>query len=303
MRRHLKKIEAYAEQGIQPCLPTRLSAPERGRLSIEDMRVRLHDAAIDVSNFHVFHHRHVDGMFVSAKNSGTHWLKFMLGHAIALDYGVPPPAHSSGGAVNDIIGNPRIPQRHPHLPRLTSTHTIPSRLVAWQWLRRLLPCPPTVVLVRDIRAAMISNFVKWRGTPRHGDATFAEYVRGDVTGKRFIADAWWYMRFHNRWGDVASAFPSETLVIRYEDVQAQPAVAMRLIAGHFGMELSHAAIAQGLRVADRETMRRRLDPNHQEDVVSDEKLRASVSFSAEDAETLRRILRRHLRYDYGYDYF
>jgi hypothetical protein len=274
-----------------------------GGFTVEDMRAGWQDLAIDASNFHVFHYRHVDGMLVTSKNSGTHWLKFMLGHAIAHDFGVPPPEHSSGAAADYIIGNPKVPPRHPHLPRLTSTHTIPSRLVASKWLRRLLPCPPAVVLVRDIRTAMISNYVKWRGTPRYGDATFSDYVRGDVTGKRFVADAWWYTRFLNRWGDIATKFPAQTLIVRYEDVQAAPADAMRLIGSHFGIELSEAAIAQGLKIADRETMRARLDPAYREAIVSDEKKRATVAFSAGDTEVVRAILSRHLKYDYGYGYF
>ncbi|HEX7776446.1 MAG TPA: sulfotransferase domain-containing protein [Parvibaculum sp.] len=275
----------------------------REGFTAQDLRAALQDLAIDASNFHVLHHRHVDGMLVTAKNSGTHWLKFMLGHAIAHDFGVPAPAHSSGAAADDIIGNPKVPPRHPHLPRLTSTHTIPSALVASKLVRRILPCPPAVVLVRDIRTAMISNYVKWRGTVRHGDAAFADYVRGDVTGRRFVADAWWYTRFLNRWGDIAMAFPAETLIVRYEDIQAAPAEAMRLIAGHFGIDLSAAAVAAGLQIAGRETMRDRLDPAYDEAIVSDERKRATVSFSDEDTEVLRSILRRHLKYDYGYAYF
>jgi hypothetical protein len=304
MQATLKNLQV-PEHSPAPLRGVRLRPLSRanGGLAREDVLDVWQNLVIDLSNFHVLHYRHVDGMLVTAKNSGTHWLKFMLGHAIAHDFGVPPPEHSSGAAADDIIGNPKVPPRHPHLPRLTSTHTIPSSLLASKMVRRLLPCPPAVVLVRDIRTAMISNYVKWRGTPRYGDASFSDYVRGDVTGKRFVADVWWYTRFLNRWGDIASAFPSQTLIVRYEDVQAKPAEAMRLIAGHFGIELSDAAVAEGLKIADRDTMRERLDPTYREAIVSDEKKRAKVFFSQEDIGVLNAILRRHLKYDYGYAYF
>lgn len=258
---------------------------------------------IDVSNFHVFHHRHVDGMVVSAKNSGTHWLKFMLSHAIAYDFDVEPPAYSNGPAWDEIIGNPKVPPRHFHLPRLTGTHTLPSRLIKSKWLRKVLPCPPTVVLVRDIRDAMTSNFVKWKDTARYGEASFAEYVRGDIRGRRFVADIWWYAQFMNRWGDIATAFPKETLIVRYEDMVHQPAETLKTATRHFGIDLSDGAVEAGLKISDRDSMRAHLDPNFGEAVVSNDRDREKVRFSDDDMGVLQSVLKRYLRNDFGYRYF
>ncbi|GMV60949.1 MAG: hypothetical protein AMXMBFR74_01180 [Parvibaculum sp.] len=46
----------------------------------------------------------------------------------------------------------------------------------------------------------------------------------------------------------------------------------------------------------------RLDPAAPK-AVSDEDERASIRLSAKEEEILRRILSRHLRYDFGYDFF
>ena len=50
-------------------------------------------------------------------------------------------------------------------------------------------------------------------------------------------------------------------------------------------------------------MRESADPHDRQQVVSDEEARTRVRFTAREEEILRRILTRHLRYDFGYDWF
>src|SRR5215510_1771769 len=102
----------------------------------------------DLANFFLLQYRDVDGFLVTSKNSGTHWLKFMLSCAIAEQYGVPPPRRSSGHEADRIIGHPRWPQRA-RVPRIGSSYTIPSIAFTWTWLVWEMPHPPVVVLVRD----------------------------------------------------------------------------------------------------------------------------------------------------------
>ena len=283
--------------------PAKLARKALPRFRSEDIQATIRSAKLNMSNFHLVHHRHVDGILASAKNSGTHWLKFVLSHAIANEFGVEPPSHSSGPAWDDIIGNPRVAPRYEHLPRITSTHTIPSRLITLPVARHLTTIPPVVVLVRDIRDALISNYVKWHGLAYHGNATFPEYVRGDVRGKRYVADTWWYTRFHNHWGDIASAFPSRTLIVRYEDLQSDPRETIRAICGHFGISLSEESLDAGLNVVDKKTIHEKLDPCEKRTIIRDQTESITAKFSPECTKILRSILGRHLRYDYGYDYF
>ena len=67
------------------------------------------------------------------------------------------------------------------------------------------------MLVRDLRDVMISNFEQWRAD--YG-VSFSRYVAGDPRGKAFFCDAWWYVRFLNRWGDIAGRYPEDTQVLR-----------------------------------------------------------------------------------------
>jgi hypothetical protein len=251
----------------------------------------------DLANFFLLQYRTCDAFLITGKNSGTHWVKFMLSCAIARQYGVPPPARSSGREGDAIIGHPRWPSVHPGLPRIGSSHSIPS--VAFSWRLAGLDHAPVVVLVRDIRDALASNYVKWR--ERYG-VPFSQYLAGDPSGRRFVADVWWYVHFFNRWGDVARARPGKVLIVRYEDVQAAPAEWLRRVASHMGVALGEAALAAAMEYAERDAVLARLDPAYGEVIIPDAAARAEVAFSGADTALLDQILRRHLRHSLGYDY-
>lgn len=263
----------------------------------EPLRFAIRVLRADLANFFLFQHRDVHAFLITGKNSGTHWVKFMLSVAIARQFGVSPPFYASGPAADAIIGHPRWPSTYPGLPRIGSSHTIPSR--AFGWRTRLLDHPPVVVFVRDIRQAMLSNFVKWQ---QHYGGTLAEYVRGDPLGRRHVADIWWYVHFFNRWGDVARARPANTLIVRYEDLQACPRYWLDRIASHLRVPLDEASLAAGLCFTSRDALQPRLDPTHAETIIPAAAARTAARFSEADEHVFASILGRYLRHGLGYDY-
>jgi hypothetical protein len=277
-----------------------LLAPIRARARYEfaqKARFTIRVVRADLANFFLFQYRGVHAFLITGKNSGTHWLKFMLSCAIAEQFGVPHPTHASGRTADAIIGHPRWAPAYPQLPRIGSSHTIPSIAFAWQMC--FLAHPPVVVLVRDIREAMLSNYVKWR--QQYG-GSFTEYVQGDPMGRRHVADVWWYIHFFNRWGDIACANPQNILVVRYEDLKSSPEYWLRHIAAHVKVPLSNRAYDVALQFVGRTAMRTRLDPSHQETIIPSEAARDSIRFSDADEKILQDILRRNLRHDFGYGY-
>jgi len=253
----------------------------------------------DLANFFPIQYRHVDGLMITGKNSGTHWLKFMLSCAIAEQFGVPPPLYASGTAADEIISHPRWPARYPQIPRIGSSHTIPSIALTWSWLTRLFPLPPVVVLVRDIAPAMGSNYVKWQQRYR---VSPSQYARGDPSGQRYVADLWWYIHFFNRWGDVSRAQAGKVLVVRYEDLLVAPEVCLTRVLTHFGLWHGERAIAAGLRYVHRDAIRSRLDPSETELVMAPEGAGSVVRFEASDGAFIRAAMQRYLRCDFGYGY-
>lgn len=258
----------------------------------------------DTSNFHMLHYRHVDGFLVSAKNSGTHWLRFMLSHALAAQYDVEPPPRSTGSQADVLIGAAKRKRQYPELPHIALSHTIPSRAFSWGWVQTLFGVPPSVVLIRDIRKSLESIFVKWLiDRPDTDTLDFVAYVEGDPLQRHPPASTWWYVQFLNHWGDVAATFPRRTFILRYEDMEAAPGRSVAAVARHFGIELAPHAIAAAEAVSTKEVMRNHADPLDQQQIIPDEDARKRVLFTEREEEILRRILRRHLRYDFGYDWF
>jgi cation:H+ antiporter len=254
----------------------------------------------DLSNFQLLHHRNVDGNLVTGMNSGTHWVTVMLATAIADQHGLTLPKYFSFGAAGDIVGIPSKIVRRPGIPAIALYHNHPAAIVAWPIVRRLLPYPKQVVLVRDIRDVLISAYVKWMP---NGDVPFSDFVRGDPTNRRgYLCDVWWYLSYLNRWGDVKASAPADTLVVRYEDMVEDPALWLRRIGDHFGLHLGDHAIAAALTLRDKDAAQARRDPKDTEAFIADPAAKARVRFTDEDMRELRNILARHLRYDYGYDY-
>lgn len=256
-------------------------------------------ARVDLSNFHLARYRQIDGFLITGKNSGTHWLKCMLSHALAHDFGLPPPSRTSGRDAEDFIGHPRWPQKHPGLPRIGSSHNLPSALVGLPLVRQALGMPPVVVLVRDILEAMLSHYVKWRPTL---GMSLADYARSPAPGRRKVADVWWYMDFFNRWGQAACDNPGEIIVVRYEDLRQDTGSWLRRAARHMGVDLTDGAVDAALAASAKEFLRERLDPAYGEEIVPDRTLRAATRFSDADRDHLRAIMAERLKFDFGYGY-
>ncbi|MFT5349403.1 MAG: hypothetical protein ACI9MF_000215, partial [Gammaproteobacteria bacterium] len=118
-----------------------------------------HSLRRDISNFSLIKRRNFDGFLISMHQSGTHWLKHMLATALTHKLDLPPPQYIHA---NDVIPGPKGPPVNKILPRIVSSHSIPHALLGSRLFRRLVKLPPYVVLVRDIRATLVSTYEKWK---------------------------------------------------------------------------------------------------------------------------------------------
>ena len=261
------------------------------------LRLLVADVRDDVSRFHLLHYgARVDGFLVSCHNSGTHWLRFMLSAAIASHRALPPPLRSSGPSSDDFIGNARHPRRHAHAPRIGSCHHLPSRLVALLGALRVIRIPPVVLLVRNIPDALTSYFFKWREAKALGG--LSDYVAREPTPQG--VDVWWFIRFFNRWGVLKRIFPDRVMVVRYEDLQAEPEALIRRIWAHWGVALTDADVAAALAVRSREAVAANSDPAYGEVVAPAPQVRAETRLEWDEAAVVGRTLVSHLRCDFGY---
>jgi hypothetical protein len=173
---------------------------------------------------------------------------------------------------------------------------MPSRLVGLLGALGLVRIAPTVVLVRNIPDALTSYFYKWREAKALGD--MVAYVARPPRPQG--VDIWWYIRFFNRWGALRRVFPDRVLVVRYEDVQADPAFWVRRIWAQWGVDLEEADVAAALSVGSREAVSAHLDPAYGEDIAPDRAARRAVRLDWESGRVVGGRLAAHLRSDFGY---
>lgn len=247
-------------------------------------------------NFALLKHRHCDGYLLSMHQSGTHWLKYMLANALAYRHGLPPPLYNHA---NDYIGGPRDAVVHAVLPRLLSGHTIAHPLLRSAAVHTALRLPRYVVLVRDIRQSLLSNYIKWRD---RYDVPFSVYLQGDPRGRRYNSDLWWAFRFLNAWGEVTQRVSSRVTVVRYEDLQADTQGELSRVAAAFALSLPASALQHGVTSGTKAQMDARHDPARPPGAVRVDTAIAMPGFSPADREFFLRACSNHLRHDFGYDY-
>lgn len=247
-------------------------------------------------NFSLLRHRHCQGELVSMHQSGTHWLKFMLANALAHHYGVAPPRYNHA---NDIVGGHKDRVLHPSLPRLQASHSMPHPVLRWRGVHRAFALPRYVVLVRDLRVALVSNYVKWQA--RYA-VPFAVYLAGDPRGRRYNSDIWWALRFLNAWGAVCAAVPERVCVLRYEELVADPQAGLARVARAFGLDLPIAALAHGVAVSSKAHMAAKDDPARPPGAVREATGDPYAWYGPRERAFVTTVCTRYLDHSLGYDY-
>ena len=257
-----------------------------------------HSLRRDISNFSLIKHRAVDGFLISMHQSGTHWLKHILATALTHKFGLPPPQYIHA---NDVIPGPKDPRGDSKLPYIVSSHSIPHALIGSRLFRQFVKLPPYVILVRDIRASLVSTYEKWKN---HYDCDFPVFLRGDVSGHQFHNDIWWCLRFCNRWGLLAHRFPETTLVIKYEDLKSRPLVVMQSIVEYWDLGLDESSLRFGLEESSKEKMAEKSDPGSEFNVtvIRNNKRSFMEWYDEEQLNYIGNICANYLKYDFGYEY-
>jgi hypothetical protein len=229
-------------------------------------------------NFTILRHGAFDGMLCTSKNSGTHWVKYMLAIALAETYDIPPPEYFSEKSVRPYISWTKDKPVHAELPKLAFSHTIPHQLANWGWARTLAGLPPYVLLVRHPMSILASHFAKWEWDIQ---VDWLTYLRGEPTGKQFRCDLYWMARFWTRWGEWLGREPSRIHLVHYEDVRQAPRETLQAIAAHWDIHLSAAALDKAVRGGTKEAMAEKIDPDAEPNVLQNRKDRLDTLFSGE----------------------
>lgn len=260
------------------------------------VRFHYHRLRHELTNYSLLKYRNVDAQIVSQHQSGTHWLKYMMATALSHRYSLPPPKYNHA---NDIIGGPKDPVVYPNIPRIISSHSIPPQLASPLLKSRRIEFPKYVLLVRDIRASLVSNYRKWQ---QRYDVSFSEFLRGDPAGRKYNSDVWWSIRFLNAWANMRDANTDNVLTVHYESLLHNPTHELVRINDFLKLQLCDEALEVGVGRATKSAMKSRADPQRPKGEVNESNENIYDRFSLSDRQFFTQQCDRFLQFSYGYNY-
>ena len=177
-------------------------------------------------------------ILVSYPKSGRTWLRVMMSHIYHLRYATP---------VTELIEFDNLRAINPKIPKILFEHVLHlPKYLSWQ-LVRSLPKKKLIFLVRDPRDVIVSYYFHYAtrskvrerlrlGLPRDVAGTpLADFALDPRYGLPGV------IGFMNCWLKIASRAP-QMLLLRYEDVQADPKTALRQLCDFLGEQASEAEL-------------------------------------------------------------
>jgi hypothetical protein len=248
-----------------------------------------------------------DAAFVSFPKCGRTWVRLMLGRLIALQLG----RHDEAEDVDALFDVFEASRALPGAPAVVFSHDDwPQHSRARELTRDKAPLyrgKTVVLLIRDLRDVMVSSYFQLtRREEKRSDPSLSAYVRSEVgAADSFVAfyENWWRSR------DVLG----RSLVVRYEDLHANPAAAFESILATLAWprvapELLRDVVAwsafENLRRKSLDSKRREIQPRRAEDPESFKMRRGKVGgfrdyLAPEDVAYLEERM-RGLPSGYGY---
>lgn len=248
-----------------------------------------------------------DAAFVSFPKCGRTWVRLMLGRLIALQRG----QREGGDDLDALFDVHEASRRLPGAPAVVFSHDDwPQHSRADQLTpdkSRIYGGKTVVLLIRDLRDVMVSSFFQLtRREQKREDPSLSAYIRSEVGA----ADS--FVAFYANWW-ASRHVPARWLVVRYEDLHADPPAALRAILDAIAWpavppELLRDVAAwsafENLREGSLRAQRRELQPRRADDPESFKMRRGKVGgyrdyLTPEDVAFLDERMRR-LPGGYGY---
>ena len=193
-----------------------------------------------------------DCVFVSFGKSGRTWLRVMLSRYCQLTYGLPERA---------ILRFDNFANINPAAPKIFFTHGNYVRDYTGNFdTKQDFYGKKVMLLMRRPQDVAVSQYFQWKyrmparkkglnGYPSHGaDLSLYDFLMDPRVGLPGIID------FMNGW---AAELPSlrDHLLVRYEDVHADPSASLRRMVAFLGMPLDEQHIQEAVRFASVDNLR------------------------------------------------
>lgn len=194
-----------------------------------------------------------DWVVISWGKSGRTWFRVMLSRFYQIKHGLPQ---------RYLLEFDNLHRRNPAVPRVLFSHNnyIRDYLREWSTLKHFKG-KKVVLLVRDPRDVAVSQFFQWKyrmrphkkllnGYPAHGeDVSIYDFVMNAAVGVPRIVE------FFNGWSR-SLADLDDLLVIRYEDMRADPVAVMTRVLEFVGTPGTEEQIREAVEFASYDNMKK-----------------------------------------------
>ena len=206
--------------------------------------------------------RRADVLLVSFPKCGRTWVRVLLGRAMQQHVGLP--------AGTNLVELHRLADLDPRLPRILATHDDDA-----QWKRpadvardkRAYRGKRVILLVRDPRDVVVSLYYQKRFRRSAYEGTLADFVDEPVGGFDAV------LRFYDAWAAQLDV-PADLLLVRYEDLHADPAAELRRMLDFVGLpDVPEEVVADAVSYASFDSMRQL----EERDAFASDKLRPAVA--------------------------
>jgi hypothetical protein len=204
-------------------------------------------------------YNHCDFIFASYGKSGRTWVRVMISRYYQLVYDLPD---------NILMGFDNYTRLNRAIPKIFFTHDNYLRQYTGNLdSKRDFYHRKTVLLVRDPRDVAVSQFFQWKfrmrpdkksmnNYPGHeADISVYDFVKHEGKGLNHIID------FMNAWARELDRI-EHLLVVRYEDLRADPATEMARVVDFLGMEPRRDYLEDMAEYASVENLRRKEQENY-----------------------------------------
>jgi hypothetical protein len=258
--------------------------------------------------------RKADIVFVTCPKSGRTWLRIMLSRIQQQRHGLPE---------SSIIGSTAFHREHPSLPVVFFTHdSYVGDYTGNRHSKSDYAGKHIVLLVRDPRDIAVSAYFQWKfRMDKQKRALHSAGLEGrDLSVFDFATHADGSLRktiaMLNSW-DRALPGLDHVLVVRYEDLRAEPETWLERITAFTGLEASREEISDAVKFASLENMKqmertaafgtrgRRFSSGKQSSSDAYKVRRGKVGgyqdyFTDEQAQEIERLVNTTLAPSYGY---
>ncbi len=207
-----------------------------------------------------------DVVFLSHAKSGRTWLRVLMSHVWHRLHGTP---------VDEIVHLDNLRRHHANIPSIYFTHEHNEPRVIRRRLPRLIAGRPLVLMVRDPRDIVVSFYFEHsrRSTARVRERMGLPADIERTSMSAFVLDRRYGLpaciEFLNRWERLAAQH-GNALVLRYEDLRAEPAAWLHRVMRFLGTEAGRADLEAAIAFAGFDALREK----ERQDFFHSEKIRA-----------------------------